>query len=165
MENGFFGLQAILWYPFLAIGLFVAMVLLVPREHIKRFFAHGIIFGIVVGTLFTLVWQALDIYQYHRQGPFSWFGANAWLTMAWTATMIIFLNFLPTTTKPYLYWGYIVGMAMTSSFLSEIFHQMGLLEYVHWNAIWRLIIGFIWFWATAAAYHKWGDACKEPKDR
>ncbi|HHW08997.1 MAG TPA: hypothetical protein GXX29_03360 [Firmicutes bacterium] len=153
MDNSLFGLPPDLWYPLFAAFMFLAMITLVPRDHIKRLFAYGILFGFIAGWLVTVTGRALNLFQYQQMGPFTFIGSPVLVNMSWTAALVVFLHFLPHR-RDALYWLYIAGFSLMSTMIDDVTHRVGVLRYFFWSSYARFPLAFVWFWVAAVFYQK-----------
>ena len=72
--------------------------------------------------------------------------------LGWTPAIMMFIYFLPNKKIGYAFYVYILTFSLINAVNDEVFHQIGLLEYIHWSAFIRFIISLPYFYLVAVHY-------------
>lgn len=99
----------------------------------------------------TILGQILKLFEWQHTMPFNFYGHPTWINVAWLLSIMLYLHFLPTQKEWYYFASYLFGFATASAVIDKIFNQIGMLQYSHWNPLYRFFIALIWFYG--AAYH------------
>lgn len=136
-------------YPIFAIGMAIAVLLIIPKHLYKKYLLYGLILGgvgeIISGTTATF----LGLIRFKSLFPFSIFNIfTIWTPITWMFAFTIFLYLLPVR-KAYLI-PYIIGWASLNYAVGLVLSQFGLFEY---RAIGKFIAP-LWFaaWYILAAW-------------
>ncbi len=142
------------WYPLIAFILLGVALLTVSRKDVQGLFFESLMWGFVLSLAIGATLTALHLYRYEHQGPFSFLGVPAWLVLAWSPAIMIFLYNKPRGNKPLRFWSYILAFSLLSAMLDAVLHRMGLLTYIHWSPLARFCMAAVWFWAAAYAHER-----------
>jgi hypothetical protein len=127
-------------------------IIFVPKDKFKSLFWLSFLWGFLVSIAFVLITSGLlNLLQWRHTMPFSFYGTPVWLNVAWLLSIMLYLYFLPTQKEWYYFAVYLFGFAFASAILDKVFHQIGLLQYIHWNPFFRFLVALGWFYGTA--YH------------
>ncbi len=141
------------YYPALAFLLLLLVVLFIPKAEIKQLFWISFLWGYVGSKAFAfIIGQALNLYKWKHAMPFEFLGAPHWLVLGWGLALMLYFYFLPESNDWYVFPTYLLIFAMASTALDKIFHNAGLLEYIHWNPLCRFILSLLWFYGAARHY-------------
>jgi hypothetical protein len=131
------------------------MVVFLNRKEIQSLFWFGLIWGSGFTTLIIfLVDNVLNLVKYQHAYPFTIAKLPLFFDLAWTPAVIIYLHFLPRKKLGYAYHSYIITFCLFNAANDEVFHQIGLLKYVHWNPFYRFLISLPYFYWLATHYRK-----------
>jgi len=143
----------ILYYIAFPLGLLTLMVVFLNRKQIRSLFWFGMIWGSLLTTLLIFIFDdVLNLVKYQHAGPFTIFGLPLLFDLAWTPAIIMFVHFLPDKEMKYAFYTYIVLFCLLNASNDEIFHQVGLLKYIHWSPIIRFLISLPYFYWVAIHY-------------
>lgn len=134
-------------FPFI---LLILLVVFLNRKEIKSLFWFGIIWGSVATTIIAFILKnVLKVMKYQHADPFTVFGLPLLFDLAWTPAVMIFIHFLPDKKPKYAHYTFIIVFALITAANDEVFHQIGLLKYIHWSPIFRLLISLpYYYWVT-----------------
>lgn len=142
------------YYPALAFLLLALVVLFIPKEDFKRLFWISFLWGYLGSKSFAfVVGEVLHLYQWKHAMPFKFLGAPHWLVLGWGLAMMLYLYFLPKSKEWYVFPVYLLIFTMASAALDQIFHNAGLLEYIHWSPLHRFVLALLWFYGAARHYN------------
>jgi hypothetical protein len=142
-----------LYYFLFPLGLLVLLVIFLNRKEIKSLFWFGIIWGSALTTFIIFILDnILGLVKYQHIYPFSVSGLPLLLDLAWTPAIMMFIHFLPDKRTGYAYYAYLLIFALMNAANDEVFHQIGLLEYIHWSPISRFLISLPYFYWLAIHY-------------
>lgn len=137
-------------FPILLLGL---AIICLDRKTFKSLFWFGLIWGSVLTTLIIFISDnLLNLVKYHHADPFTFFHLPVFFDLGWTPAIMMYLYFLPTKKTGYGFYVYILTFCIINSINDELFHQIGLLEYIHWNAFIRFLISLPYFYFVAVHY-------------
>ena len=137
-------------FPILLLGL---AIIFLDRKTLKSLFWFGLIWGSVLTTIIIFICDNLfNLVKYHHADPFTFFHLPVLFDLGWTPAIMIFVNYLPDKKTGYGYYAYIVTFAIINAVNDELFHQIGLLEYIHWSALIRFLISLPYFYFIAVHY-------------
>lgn len=137
------------YYPALAFVLWGLVLSLIPKADIKKLFWLSLVWGYLGTKIFIIFFSVLlNLFQWKHTMPFVFLGTPHWLALGWIFAMMLFLYFLPKTSQWYVLALYIFTFSLASAALDTIFHQAGLLEYIHWSPWCRFLIAGIWFFGS-----------------
>ena len=129
------------------------MVLLVPRETIRKLFLPAMIFGGVFDVaIIALVSKLLGVGGHINHGPFGAFGLPFFPPFAWTIWFLMFFYFLPER-KPYIVL-YILTAAAAAVMFSNVLINLGIFAWHYGKFIVPLIIYGLWFSLSAWGYRR-----------
>lgn len=147
------GLPIEMYYPALAFLLWALVVSLIPKEQIKRLFWLSFLWGYLGSKAFVfLISEVFRLYAWKRAMPFKFLGAPHWLVLGWAFALMLYFYFMPETKERYAFPAYLFAFSLASAALDQIFHQIGLLEYIHWNPFYRFILAMAWLYGAARHY-------------
>lgn len=142
-----------LYYFAFPLSLLILMVIFLNRKEIKSLFWFGLIWGTGVTTLIIfIISNIFNLVKYQHVYPFTIFNLPLFFDLAWTPAILIFLHFLPQKKLGYAYHSYIIVFCLLNAVNDEVFHQIGLLKYIHWNPFYRLLISLPYFYWVAVHY-------------
>jgi hypothetical protein len=134
------------YYPLLALFMWVFALVLIPRDRFKPLLFYGLVWGFLAGFLFAWIFKAgLHLMEFKLVEPFSVFGVNLWISFAWIPAIMVFLYHLPSSKRWYFFPVYLLIFALASASIDKLFHGMGLLKYNFWNPWFRFIVAILWF--------------------
>ena len=137
-------------FPILLLGL---TIIFLNRKTIKSLFWFGLIWGSGLTTLIIFIADNLfNLVKYRHADPFTFFHLPVFFDFGWTPAIMMFLHFLPSKKTGYGFYVYIITFSIINSINDEIFHQVGILEYIHWTALVRFLISLPYFYLVAAHY-------------
>ncbi len=144
-----------IYYLVFALMLFLFMVILVPREGIKKLFVLSFIWGFLGSLIFVLVFSSLlNLFRW-EETAFSFFSSPFLLNLAWAPAILIYLYFLPEKIK-HLFWLYLLTFSLVSAGLDSLFYQLGTLQYISWGPLERFLAAVVWLLGAAFHYHRLG---------
>lgn len=145
----------VLYYFAFPLILLLMMVTFLNRKEIKTHFWFGLIWGTVVTTLIIfMVDHVLNLVKYRHVYPFTILNLPFLFDLAWTPAILLFLHFLPRKEVRYAYHAYLITFCLINAANDEIFHQIGLLDYIHWNPFCRFLISVPYFYWLAIHYSR-----------
>jgi hypothetical protein len=119
------------------------MVVLIPREGIKKLFGLSFVWGYLGSIVFVMVFSGLlNLFKW-QETAFSFMGSPFILNLAWAPAILIYLYFLPKTK--HLFWLYLVTFSLVSAGIDVIFYQLETLQYISWGPLARFIVAIVWF--------------------
>lgn len=131
---------AFAWWVFVA-AVWVLTGILVPGVRIRGLFNAGL----VGGFLLSFVLNVLGVLVFHfwRFGPdiLPFMGIPVAVPIAWTAEVILFLNYLPQHKLSVAM--YTTAFAVVSTILDYFFLQLGMRVFINWNLFATFILGLI----------------------
>lgn len=143
----------ILYYFAFPLFLLVLMVAFLDRKEIKSLFWFGLIWGSVLTTIIIfIIADIFNLVKYQHVKPFTILGLPLLFDLAWTPAVLLFLHFLPKKKPRYAYYSYIIVFCLINAANDEVFHQIGLLEYIHWSPLYRFLISLPYFYWLAIHY-------------
>jgi hypothetical protein len=125
----------------------------VPRQKFSELFWYGLFGGFLSNAVFLLcLGECFHLFEWEKVYPFRFLGYSLWDDVFMIFLVIFFVCFLP----PRQHWTelitYIIVFGIIQSMHNEVFRQLGLLKYYHWNAWYRFLLGVIWFSAITGLY-------------
>lgn len=143
----------VLYYIAFPLGLLILMVVFLDRRQIRSLFWFGLIWGSLLTTLLLFIFDdVFNLVKYQHARPFTIFGLPLLFDLAWTPAIIMFVHFLPDRKIRYAFYTYILLFCILNASNDEVFHQIGLLKYVHWSPIVRFLISLPYFYWVAIHY-------------
>lgn len=142
----------ILYYLAFPLGLLILTVSFLNRKEIKSYFWFGMIWGSIFEATIIFLANIFNLLKYQHAYPFTVLGLPLFFSLGWTPAVMLFLHFLPSKKTGYAYYIYIIGFALINAANDEVFHQIGLLDYIHWNPFVRFIISLPYFYWLAIHY-------------
>jgi hypothetical protein len=143
-----------LYYFAFPLGLLILLVIFLNRKEIKSLFWFGLIWGSVLTTVIIFILDDLcNLLKYQHVYPFTILGLPLLFDLAWTPAVMMFVHFLPDRKTGYPYYAYLVVFALINAANDEVFHQIGLLKYVHWSPFFRFLISLPYFYWLAIHYN------------
>lgn len=137
-------------FPIILLGL---TIIFLNRKTIKSLFWFGLIWGSGLTTIIIFIADnLLNFVKYRHADPFTFFHLPVFFNFGWTPAVMLFLHFLPDKKTGYGYYAYIVMFSIISAINDDLFHQVGLLEYIHWNAFIRFLISLPYFYFLAVHF-------------
>ena len=129
------------------------MVVFLDRKAIKALFWFGLIWGSVLTTVIIFVCDDIfNLVKYQHAYPFTIFRLPLLFDLAWTPAIVMFLHFLPKNGPKYARHAYIIVFSLINAANDEVFHQIGLLKYIHWTPFARFLISLPYFYWLAVHY-------------
>ena len=142
-----------LYYFAFPLGLLILMVIFLNRKEIKSLFWFGLIWGSVLSTIIIfIVADVFNLVKYQHVYPFTILNLPLLFDLAWTPAVVVFLHFLPKKKLGYPYYAYILFFCLLNAANDEVFHQIGLLKYIHWSPFYRFLISLPYFYWLAVHY-------------
>lgn len=132
----------------------VSAMIAIPKEHYKKFFIYGFIFG-GIGDIITvlILGPALHLIKYSNLGVFGILGLfSFWTPIAWTFTFMLFFYFLPVR-KAFLY-PYLIGFAMFALMVGWVLQNLGTFGYIGNYIYFAPLVFLAWFSLSAWGYFK-----------
>lgn len=152
-DSMFPGVPIEYYYPALALFLLLLVALFIPKEESKKLFWISFLWGYLGSKIFVIVFGGLlRLFKWKQAMPFEFLGAPHWLVLGWGLAMMLYFYFLPKSKEWYAFPVYLIIFSLTSAALDSIFHNAGLLEYIHWNSFCRFIVALVWFYGAARHY-------------
>ncbi|MCL6591329.1 MAG: hypothetical protein K6U80_15410, partial [Firmicutes bacterium] len=144
-----------LYYPAFASLMLFLVLAFIPRQKIKRYFWFSLLWGagMDIFLIFTIC-GILKLYRYEHLKPFGFYCVPIWIPLAWSASVMLFLHFLPKTKLKYPFYILLAGFSLISVFIGEVFAQLGLLREIHWHELLRFPVTFAWFYGATWHYQK-----------
>lgn len=143
----------ILHYFAFPLILLTLMVIFLNRKEIRALFWFGLIWGSLLTTIIIfMISGVFNLVEYRHVYPFSILKLPLLFDLAWTPAIIMFVHFLPAKKTGYAYYTYLLVFAFINSANDEVFHQIGLLEYIHWSPVYRFLISLPYFYWVAVHY-------------
>ena len=143
-----------LGYIVFALLMFMLMIIMVPREKIRKLFWFSLLWGPTVDVFLVWSFSALRFYQYQYIKPFDFFGIPIWNALAWIPAIVLFIYFLPERKEPYLIWLYIATYSMLGVFVGAFYTEFGLVKEIHFHYGLRFPVWYLWFWAVLWHHRK-----------
>jgi hypothetical protein len=139
---------------FKAVFFGLAAIILIPKEHYKKYFIYGLFFGAILEIFMVGVLSGLfHWFQYKNMGPFNVFNLfSFWTPLAWMFTLMVFLYCLPAR-RLFLFL-YIPSFGLFGYMVGIVLQNFGLFEYL---GIYKYIAPVVftgWFAVAAWAYIK-----------
>lgn len=122
--------------------LAIVLVLLVPKETIKKSAMLGIICGAIGDVVVILLLGLLNIGEYLNYGPFHLEIIPFFPPFAWTIWYILYFYFLPD--QKYLRYIYVFSAASYSTMFSNVLAHLGIFKWNYSNVILPFIIYLTW---------------------
>lgn len=142
-----------LYYPIFMLVMVAMVVLFIPREHYRHLFWISLFWGFIVCHIFIFCFGGIfQLFRWVHSFPFNFLGAPFFIKTAWLFAMMVYLYFLPKRKEWYVLPLYILMFSFVSAALDQIFHQMGLLVYKHWNPWYRFLVAIGWFFSATLHY-------------
>jgi hypothetical protein len=133
--------------------LLLLTIIFLDRKTLQSLFWLGLIWGSGFSTLIIVIADnCFHLLRYQHASPFTFFGSPVLLHLAWAPAILMFLHFLPNRKISYAFYAYILIFSFMSSIIDEIFHQIGLLKYIHWNSFVRFVITLPYYYFLAVHY-------------
>lgn len=137
-------------YPVYTGIIALALVLLVPRQEIRRLFIYGVIFGGIINVIWIGINGTFGFGGHINFGPFGIGRLAFFPPMAWALWFIMFFWFLPERTL--LRVIYIVSAVAYSMVFSNVLVNMGIFEWKVHRVIYPLFMYTVWFTSATLAY-------------
>ncbi len=129
--------------------MFLFMVILVPREGIRRLFGISFVWGYLGSFIFIVTFSGLlNLFKW-QETPFTFIGSPVILNLAWAPAILIYLYFMPKTK--HLFWLYVLTFSLVSAGLDAVFNQLGTLQYNFWGPPARFVVAVAWL--LGATFH------------
>lgn len=142
-----------IYYFAFPLGLLLLTIIFLNRREIKSLFWFGLIWGSGFTTIIIfIIADVFNLLKYRHVYPFTVFNLPLLFDLAWTPAILLFLHFLPKKRLGYAYHSYIIVFCLLNAINDEVFHQIELLEYIHWNPIYRFLISIPYFYWLAIHY-------------
>jgi hypothetical protein len=141
-------------YIVFALLMYITMVILVPREKIRKLFWFSLLWGPTVDISLVWIFSALHLYKYQYLKPFDFLGAPIWNALAWIPAIVLFLYFLPDRKERYVIWLYIATFSMVGVFVGAYYTEFGLVQDIHFHYVLRFPVWYLWFLAVLWHYRK-----------
>lgn len=141
------------YYPALAFLLLILVVLFIPKAEFKKLFWLSFLWGYLGSKVFVFILSELfKLFIWKKAMPFVFLGVPHWLVLGWALSMMLYLYFLPKSKEWYAFPAYLFCFSLASAALDQIFHNTGLLEYIHWNPFCRFLVALPWFYGASRHY-------------
>lgn len=132
----------------------LAAIILIPKEHYKKYLVYGLLLGGINEILAVVVLsRLLHLFRYKNLGVFNILNLfSFWTPLAWMFVVMYFLYALPR--KRLFLYPYVAGYGVFGYFLGLVLHNFGLFEY---NGIFIYFAPFAltaWFALIAWLYIK-----------
>jgi hypothetical protein len=135
--------------------MFVFVVLFIPKERYRSLFWLSLLWGFFVCHLSIIAFSGLfHLFRWEHAEPFVFIDAPIFIKTAWLLAMMIYFYFLPRRREWYVIPLYIFMFSFLGAAIDDIFHQIGLLTYYHWNPWFRFFLGLIWFSSATIHYRR-----------
>jgi hypothetical protein len=143
----------ILYYFGFPLVLLVQAIIFLDRKTFKSLFWFGLIWGSGLTTILLFIFDnLLNLVKYQHAYPFTFFNSPMLFNFGWTPAIMMFIHFLPNKKIGYAFYVYTLTFCLINAVNDEVFHQIGLLEYIHWSAFTRFIISLPYFYFMAVHY-------------
>lgn len=131
---------AFAWWVFAAAAWVITGVL-VPGERIRSLFNAGLVGGFLLSFVINVL--GVLVFHFWRFGPdiLPFMGIPIAVSIAWTAEVILFLNYLPEHKLSLAL--YTVAFAVVSTILDYFFVQLGMRAFINWNLVATFILGLV----------------------
>lgn len=129
-------------------------LIVIPRKTIRHLFGFSLVWGYLGSLFFIIVFGGglFKLFYWRFSEPFTFFQSPFLLNLAWVPAIMIYIYFLPKIKHLHLL--FLFSFALVSAGLDEMFHRMGLLEYIHWHPFWRFIIAVVWLLGATIHYNR-----------
>ena len=142
-----------LYYPIFALTMLFLVALFIPKAQFRHLFWISLFWGFFVCHFFILIFGALlNLFQWVHAFPYVFLSAPIFIKIAWLFSIMLYFYFLPRRNEWYVLPMYILMFSFISAALDQIFHQMGLLVYYHWNPWFRFLLAVVWFYLAQLHY-------------
>lgn len=143
------------YYPVFVFFMMAFVVLFIPKERYRALFWISLFWGFFVCHIFILIFGGLfHLFQWAHAKPFVFLDAPLFIKTAWLLAMMVYFYFLPRRREWYVTSLYIFMFSFISAALDDIFHQIGLLTYYHWNPWYRFFLALVWFSIATIHYRR-----------
>ncbi|MBS4030063.1 MAG: hypothetical protein KGZ63_01380 [Clostridiales bacterium] len=132
-----------IYYFALALLMSLFMIILIPRDDIKRLFGVSFVWGYFGSFVFVIALGGLLQLFSWQQTAFTFLNSPFLLNLAWVPAVMLYLYFLPKANV--LFWLYLVTFSLVSAGLDSIFNQLGTLQYINWSPVARFFVAIVWF--------------------
>lgn len=123
-----------LLYPLFAGIVGISFLLIVPKEHYKRYLLWGLVFGGIGDALTVSLLTQLNLIQYKNMGPFNIFNLfSIWTPITWALTFSIFFYLMPVR-KVFLV-PYIITFTALNYSVGLVMQSMGCLNILEFTGI------------------------------
>jgi hypothetical protein len=144
--------EMIFLYKTIFFGL--GALILLPKEHYKKFFVYGLFWGAFVDVVIISILSGLFHWiHYKNMGSFNILNLfSFWTPLAWLFVMMVFFYCLPDRRLFLLF--YIPGFGLFGYMVGMVLHNFGLFEF---RSVYKYFAPFIligWFTVAAWAYIK-----------
>lgn len=140
-------------YPFFALFLLILTLVYVPKQKFGSLFWVSFVWGFFFSIIFNWIFgEWFHLFHYEHAYPFVFLGSPIWLSLAWLASIMFYLRFVPTREVWYIFPVYLFVFVFASLALERIFYQIGLFHYTGWNAVYRFLASTLIFYG--AAWHQ-----------
>lgn len=126
------------------------MVLLVPKQEVRRLFIYAIIFGGILNVAAIAFNTLFNFGRHINYGPFGIGGFSFFPPLAWTLWFILFLWFLPENRLLVII--YIISTAAYSMLFSNVLINLGIFEWKLHRVIYPFCLYLVWFSTAAWGY-------------
>ncbi len=128
------------WWVSAAV-VWVVTGILVPGSKIRGLFNAGLVGGFLL--TFVLNMLGVPVFHFWRFGPdiSPFLGVPLAIPVAWTAEIILYLNYLPQHKLSVVL--YTTAFAVISTILTYFFVQFGMQAFINWNLFATFVLGLI----------------------
>ncbi|HEX3047999.1 MAG TPA: hypothetical protein VHY08_24820 [Bacillota bacterium] len=139
-----------IYYFAFPLCLLILTIVFLNRKEIKSLFWFGLIWGTVLTTIIIFILDnILNLVKYQHVYPFTIMNLPLFFDLAWTPAIMMFVHFMPDKKTGYPYYAYMIFFCLINAANDEVFHQIGLLKYIHWNPFFRFLISLPYFYWIA----------------
>lgn len=143
-------------YPIYTGVIALALIILVPRQEIKRLLIYGIIFGGLLNAVLIGFNALFDLgghinYANFGLGQFAFFPP-----LAWTMWFVLFFYFIPEKTA--LAVIYVVSAAAYAMIFSNVLINFGVFVWKAGRIVYPFFVYLIWFSIAAWGYFRISDS-------
>ncbi|HEX3015601.1 MAG TPA: hypothetical protein VHQ46_04395 [Desulfobacteria bacterium] len=128
------------WWVF-AIAVWVVTGVLVQGERVRSLFNIGLVGGFLLSLVINLL--GVPVFHFWRFGPdiLPFMGIPLALPIAWTAEVILYINYLPEHKLSIAL--YTAAFVAVSTIIDYFFVQFGMRAFINWNLLATFILGLI----------------------
>ncbi|HOB08947.1 MAG: hypothetical protein WAP20_06875 [Limnochordia bacterium] len=139
-------------YPLYTGIIAVAVVLLVPKQEIRRLFIYAVIFGGILNVAAITFNGLLGFGGHINFGPFGVGSCSFFAPLAWTLWFILFFWFLPEQVV--LKVIYVISTAVYSMFFSNVLVNLEIFVWKLHRVFYPLFLYMVWFSIAVWGYQR-----------